>query len=1360
MFEKFDIEDKNICKVCVVATMSSGKSTFINAIIGDEVMPEKNEACTARTMAVLDNDAATIKKAHIIRKNGSKEIVTIDSRDVLERVNNDEDVVDFLVETNIKSVENTSRALMLVDTPGVNNSEDKRHGERTEEFLKQMDMGVIIYLLNATQLATNDDSILLQRVSDYVKRQAGSVKIIFVINKIDALDFETESIAGTVKIAKDYIEQHGIANPVIYPLSALAAKTLRMALYRREMTRRELRKLEDIYEHYQSKDNNMLAYAMTDELSEESYEIGDLQVTAQELQRAIDNTGITAVEKSLAGFMREIERHYAPEIIIKSQLSQSVAQQFQKTLDEIVSFPQQCEWTRFKATNDLLEENTIIQNLNNQLQNLDNLEAKIDMTGRFDLCTSDINVLIQNIEVMKASAFKVFETGSYIGVKRAKGFYFCPEKDLNEAISIKNFYLMSEDGTVWKRVQFGRLNSLVEAGKTIYLYNEYSTFVFAIKPETGANIIALLDTKIPIKIVKIAGLSAQRVTLDEVTQYMEELKSDAEKRRKEIEAAEEQLRRTYKGIVFQTEEQKAEIIQSEQELLEYCANLEQRTHAEILSKKEVVEKLPNSIFAGYVSKLISALDIQENREKNVFFNRIELAGLSELDTILTDLTKEHYSENVKKQIVESIEGRRLICQRIALDLMLKDYETYDRLELKNLSSEIGKKPFNDKIKGEYVEKVEKQSGILEMKELQKLCADLETLSIDGLQHLEKIIRNGEYQEQFTNQYYQMIRARTEFLHVHNLEQFCIPIASVDRNALLDIENKIKEEDCNPDLKVRFLSLVEQRREKIDYEDLCELTKDLSTKTLKNLEEIYKELQSGRYNQKFVKSFLVKCRVCLESAQQANVNSMIRSLSDMDKSQVHSVWQNIEKNNFADRVARIAKEKIEERIYELDMFELMNIKNEFDSLSLMDIQNLRSVIRQKSICNRAIATYEKKLKERERIVAYQLVSPLSCLVKQTVEQYGLSGLNISIATFSADYLQLLRSHFDELGKEEYGEIPAFFYPECSKLAMSRNYLYYMTNAGYSRIRLTEIRSYGIEKKMFQEVLAITFVNGEIVTISGGLNKKTSQAFVAFLTFVHQNASNDVLLTRYQPYSDHVVELSSAQFEMREVPHELSENVITEILLSRLVSTNMNKSIPTIKYEGSNNWANYCNKVINGMGIMNDRIVFYYDKTILGSAKDGFAFGMRFVHIKSGQQPLVSIPINTIFSVELTNGKLVVKTQDNNNFITEFNVSDENDKKQVVEWLDEYIKGIQLFDYLSIDVNSAKIAYETSTKNKGNTCPNCNTQLKHGAKFCSQCGTKVIELETVNSSSFFFCSECGNKILKGKKFCSQCGTRVEG
>ena len=66
-------------------------------------MPEKNEACTARTMSVIDNDNATTKKAHIIRQNGAKEVVEIDSKDVLDRINNDEDIKEFLIETDIET---------------------------------------------------------------------------------------------------------------------------------------------------------------------------------------------------------------------------------------------------------------------------------------------------------------------------------------------------------------------------------------------------------------------------------------------------------------------------------------------------------------------------------------------------------------------------------------------------------------------------------------------------------------------------------------------------------------------------------------------------------------------------------------------------------------------------------------------------------------------------------------------------------------------------------------------------------------------------------------------------------------------------------------------------------------------------------------------------------------------------------------------------------------------------------------------------------------------------------------------------------------------------------------------------------
>ena len=48
--------NQSVFPINVVATMSSGKSTLINALLGKRMMPSKNEACTATITEILDND--------------------------------------------------------------------------------------------------------------------------------------------------------------------------------------------------------------------------------------------------------------------------------------------------------------------------------------------------------------------------------------------------------------------------------------------------------------------------------------------------------------------------------------------------------------------------------------------------------------------------------------------------------------------------------------------------------------------------------------------------------------------------------------------------------------------------------------------------------------------------------------------------------------------------------------------------------------------------------------------------------------------------------------------------------------------------------------------------------------------------------------------------------------------------------------------------------------------------------------------------------------------------------------------------------------------------------------------------------
>jgi len=43
-------------EVAVLATVSNGKTTFINALLGKNVLPTQNMACTAKLVKIKDND--------------------------------------------------------------------------------------------------------------------------------------------------------------------------------------------------------------------------------------------------------------------------------------------------------------------------------------------------------------------------------------------------------------------------------------------------------------------------------------------------------------------------------------------------------------------------------------------------------------------------------------------------------------------------------------------------------------------------------------------------------------------------------------------------------------------------------------------------------------------------------------------------------------------------------------------------------------------------------------------------------------------------------------------------------------------------------------------------------------------------------------------------------------------------------------------------------------------------------------------------------------------------------------------------------------------------------------------------------
>ena len=229
LIRAFNNINNSIFPINVIATMSSGKSTLINALLGKKLMPSKNEACTATITEILDNDMETFEAVVYDKDDVVLQEVPHLTYEVMNELNDNSEVSKIAAKGNIPFLDARSTALMLVDTPGPNNSQCEEHERTTYKAINNDSNNLILYVLNGTQLSTNDDKRLLEYVAEQMKKGGKQVRdrFIFVINKMDCFNPEEEDIGKAIIAAKRYLGAYGIEDPQIFPCSAYTALNIR-----------------------------------------------------------------------------------------------------------------------------------------------------------------------------------------------------------------------------------------------------------------------------------------------------------------------------------------------------------------------------------------------------------------------------------------------------------------------------------------------------------------------------------------------------------------------------------------------------------------------------------------------------------------------------------------------------------------------------------------------------------------------------------------------------------------------------------------------------------------------------------------------------------------------------------------------------------------------------------------------------------------------------------------------------------------------------------------------------------------------------------------------------------------------------
>jgi small GTP-binding protein len=190
----------------ILGEFNHGKSTFVNALLGAEVLPTGITPTTAAINHVIYAPSIT---ARVQMLDGEKhEVASADIKDWVTVAGGRADQVAY-VELGFPA-EILKNNVTLVDTPGVNDLNEQR-AEVTYGYVPRAD--AVVFLLDAGQALKDSEREFL---SSHVL-EGSKDRMVFVLGKMDMLNADEKS--AVTQYVKDGLAKL-VREPVVFPLSA------------------------------------------------------------------------------------------------------------------------------------------------------------------------------------------------------------------------------------------------------------------------------------------------------------------------------------------------------------------------------------------------------------------------------------------------------------------------------------------------------------------------------------------------------------------------------------------------------------------------------------------------------------------------------------------------------------------------------------------------------------------------------------------------------------------------------------------------------------------------------------------------------------------------------------------------------------------------------------------------------------------------------------------------------------------------------------------------------------------------------------------------------------------------------------
>ena len=213
-------------KIIVTATMSAGKSTLINTLIGVDLFETGNRASTDKIQFACNKPFDD----RIVFQKGKTSAVFAKTFEF--------------------------GRYRFIDTPGVNSGKHPEHQKITRAEILRGNFDVLLYVFNANQLDVNDDDTHLRFV---IKKLPKKAQTLFILNKLDD-NGKNDSINESLALLQKNLLSLGVKNPIICPVSMKAGRLAKKIANNEKLDKKDERQFNAFLEEFSSPQFDLTGY--------------------------------------------------------------------------------------------------------------------------------------------------------------------------------------------------------------------------------------------------------------------------------------------------------------------------------------------------------------------------------------------------------------------------------------------------------------------------------------------------------------------------------------------------------------------------------------------------------------------------------------------------------------------------------------------------------------------------------------------------------------------------------------------------------------------------------------------------------------------------------------------------------------------------------------------------------------------------------------------------------------------------------------------------------------------------------------------------------------------------------------------